>query len=99
MTFASVDLASIRAAAELIRPYVVRTPTLELGRASEALGLPVVGKFEMLQHTGAFKARGAFHRMLRLTDHERAAGVVAASGETTPWPWPTRLAIWASRPR
>ncbi len=76
----SVSLASIRAAAELIGKYVVRTPTLELGRASESLGLPVVGKFEMLQHTGAFKARGAFHRMLRLTDTERAAGVVAASG-------------------
>ena len=34
----------------------------------------------MLQHTGAFKVRGAFHRMLRLSDAERAAGVVAASG-------------------
>jgi threonine dehydratase len=75
-----VSLASIRSAAALIRPYVVRTPTLPLGRLSEALGIPVVGKFEMLQHTGAFKVRGAFHRMLRLTEAERAAGVVAVSG-------------------
>ena len=75
-----VSLASIRSAAALIRPYVVRTPTLPVGRLSEALGIPVVAKFEMLQHTGAFKVRGAFHRMQRLSDAERAAGVVAASG-------------------
>jgi threonine dehydratase len=75
-----VSLASIRSAAALIGAYVVRTPTLPLGRLSEALGIPVVAKFEMLQHTGAFKVRGAFHRMLRLTAAERSAGVVAASG-------------------
>ena len=75
-----VTLASIQSAAAMIGPYVVRTPTLPLGRLSEVLGIPVVGKFELLQHTGAFKARGAFHRMLRLTDAERAAGVVAVSG-------------------
>lgn len=75
-----VTLASIQSAAELIGPYIVRTPTLPLGRLSESLGAPVVGKFELLQHTGAFKARGAFHRMLRLTPDERAAGVVAVSG-------------------
>jgi threonine dehydratase len=75
-----VSLESIREAAELIRPHVVRTPTLPMGRLSELLRLPVVGKLELLQHTGAFKARGAFHRMLRLTDPEREAGVVAVSG-------------------
>jgi len=75
-----VTLESIRAAAERIRPHVVRTPTQPLGRLSELLGCPVVGKLELLQHTGAFKARGAFHRMLRLTDAERAAGVVGVSG-------------------
>lgn len=75
-----VSLASIRAAAELIRPHIVRTPTLPMGRLSELLGHPVVGKFELFQHTGAFKARGAFHRMLRLSEPERAAGVVAVSG-------------------
>lgn len=75
-----VTLQSIRDAAELIGPYVVRTPTLPIGRLSESIGLPVVGKFELLQHTGAFKARGAFHRMLRLTEADRAAGVVAVSG-------------------
>ena len=74
-----VTLASIQAAAA-IRPYVVRTPTLRLERLAEKLGRPVVGKLELLQHTGAFKARGAFNRMLHLTDDEVAAGVVAVSG-------------------
>jgi threonine dehydratase len=76
----AVSLASIRSAAGMIGPYVVRTPTLPLGRLSEVLGIPVVGKFELLQHTGAFKVRGAFHRMLRLSEAERSAGVVAVSG-------------------
>ena len=75
-----MTLAAIREAAALIAPYVVRTPTLPMIRLSEQLRLPVVAKLEMLQHTGAFKARGAFHRMLRLSDAERAAGVVAVSG-------------------
>jgi threonine dehydratase len=75
-----IGLAAIRAAAAAIAPYVVRTPTLPLGRLSAEMGLPVVGKFELLQHTGSFKVRGAFHRMQQLTGTERSAGVVAVSG-------------------
>lgn len=37
-------------------------------------------KLETLQTTGAFKVRGAFNRMLTLTNHERRHGVVAVSG-------------------
>lgn len=80
MLTGDVTLEAIREAAGLIAPYVVRTPTLPVGRLSELLGRPVVAKFEMLQHTGAFKARGAFHKMLRLSEAERQAGVVAVSG-------------------
>jgi threonine dehydratase len=75
-----IGLAAIRAAAAAIAPYVVRTPTLPLGRLSAEMGRPVVGKFELLQHTGSFKVRGAFHRMQQLTETERSAGVVAVSG-------------------
>lgn len=70
----------IRAAADLIGPYLVRTPTVPFARLTERLGLPVVAKLELLQHTGAFKARGAFHRLLHLDAEEREAGVVAVSG-------------------
>jgi threonine dehydratase len=67
----------IAAAAERLRPYVRRTPVLRID------GLPgpvqeVVGKLEFLQHTGSFKARGAFNRLLQADIP--AAGVIAASG-------------------
>lgn len=70
----------IRAAADLIAPYLIRTPTVPFARLTERLGVPVVAKLELLQHTGAFKARGAFHRLLHLDAAEREAGVVAVSG-------------------
>jgi threonine dehydratase len=79
-SLSQISLEAIRAAAGAIAPYVVRTPTLPLDRLSADLGRPVVGKFELLQHTGSFKVRGAFHRMQQLTEAERASGVVAVSG-------------------
>ena len=75
-----ISLAAIRRAAEAIAPYIVRTPTLPLDRLSADLGLPVAGKFELLQHTGSFKVRGAFSRLRQLTEAQRASGVVAVSG-------------------
>jgi len=43
------------------------------------VGGPVWLKCENLQRTGSFKARGAYVRISRLTEEERARGVVAAS--------------------
>ncbi|MFF1812742.1 threonine ammonia-lyase [Streptomyces sp. NPDC058251] len=54
----------------LLRSHVL---TKELG------GRSVFLKCENLQHTGSFKARGAYWRMYRLSDEERSRGVVAAS--------------------
>jgi threonine dehydratase len=70
---------SIRATEAIIRPYIRRTPVIELagaefGLASVRLWL----KLELLQHTGSFKPRGAFAGMLTRT--VPPAGVVAASG-------------------
>ena len=75
-----ITLQSVQAARARISPYVVRTPTVVQGRLTELLGRPVVAKLELLQHAGSFKARGAFNRMLDLSDDERGAGVVAVSG-------------------
>jgi len=75
-----ITLETVRAAQSRIAPYVVRTPTVAQGRLGELLGRPVVAKLELLQHSGSFKARGAFNRMLGLSDAERASGVVAVSG-------------------
>jgi threonine dehydratase len=63
----------------LIRPFIRRTPTVEL--TGEDLGLDIdrlTIKLELMQHSGSFKARGAFTNLL--TREIPAAGVAAASG-------------------
>ncbi len=74
-----VTVDEIRAAAALLAPIVRRTP-METSRPLERLvGGPAYLKCENLQRTGSFKIRGAYTRISRLTDDERANGVVAAS--------------------
>ncbi len=69
----------IIATEQAIRPYVRRTPLVEADRAEFGLAPGrLLFKLELLQHSGSFKARGAFANML-LRDVPRA-GVVAASG-------------------
>jgi threonine dehydratase len=63
----------------LIRPHVRRTPVLGVDLADfGGAPMPVELKLECLQHTGSFKARGAFANLLGREAPE--AGVVAASG-------------------
>ena len=74
-----VSLADVQAARQLLAG-VSRTTPLEGSRVlSEAVGGPVWLKCENLQRTGSFKIRGAYVRIARLTEAERAHGVVAAS--------------------
>ena len=75
-----MDLAAIQAAAQRIAHDVIRTPTVDSPGLSEALGVPVTAKLELLQRTGSFKARGAAAKLRSLDAAERAAGVVAVSG-------------------
>ena len=72
-------LEEIEAAQRLVAPVVRRTPVVGTEHLSRLAGRPLVLKAEYLQRTGSFKIRGAYHRICRLTDAERAAGVVAAS--------------------
>jgi threonine dehydratase len=63
----------------VIRPYIRRTPILEVDGSEFGLEpFKIVFKLELFQHAGSFKARGAFTNML--TRDVSAAGVVAASG-------------------
>ncbi|HVU74551.1 MAG TPA: threonine ammonia-lyase [Mycobacteriales bacterium] len=74
-----VTLADVQAARDLLAGIARDTP-LEGSRALAAeAGGPVWLKCENLQRTGSFKIRGAYVRIARLTDAERARGVVAAS--------------------
>jgi len=70
--------AEIDTAAQRIGAYVRVTPCIEL--EPRAFGSPatLTLKLEMMQHTGSFKPRGAFNRILSANVPE--AGVIAASG-------------------
>ena len=75
-----ITRADVDAAATRVAGRVRRTPVLAADPADT--GAPLWFKLEQVQHTGTFKARGAFNRIMsaaeagELTD----AGVVAASG-------------------
>lgn len=71
VTVELVREATARAEAR-IRPWILETPLLD-----SPLG-PLL-KLENLQHTGSFKARGAFSKLLALDPAVRAGGVIAAS--------------------
>src|SRR5260221_14783588 len=76
---AEITRENIAATEAVIRPHLRRTPLLEADLAD--FGLPaaaVTFKLEMFQHSGSFKARGAFANLL--LRKPPAAGVVAASG-------------------
>ena len=75
-----MDISSIREARERIDGYVKRTPLERSESLSRYLGTNVFVKYELFQKTGAFKVRGAFNKMLSLSDEERSLGVVAVSG-------------------
>ncbi len=75
----TVTLADIRAARPLVDAAAVPTPMLESRWLSGLAGVPVHLKCENLQRTGSFKIRGASVRIARLSEEERARGVVAAS--------------------
>jgi len=63
----------------VIGPHIRRTPVVELdGVEIELNGVAVTLKLELQQHTGSFKARGAFANLLLRPIPP--AGVVAASG-------------------
>src|SRR5438128_797558 len=58
-----VSLADVQAAAERIRPFVVRTPLERSLALSERRGVDVWFKLECFQATGSFKLRGALNAL------------------------------------
>src|SRR5882757_8099495 len=77
--FSTVNRTEIIRYETLIRPYVRRTPVIEIEGADIGVGSKrLLLKLELLQHSGSFKARGAFANLL--TRKIPADGVVAASG-------------------
>ena len=74
-----VGLEEIQDAARVLAPAIVRTPLLRAGAIAEKIGAPVWVKPEVLQRGGAFKFRGAYTYLSRLTPEARERGVVAPS--------------------
>jgi len=74
-----LDVERVRAAARAIGPYVRHTPLERSEPLSELAGCEVYLKLEDLQHTGAFKLRGALNRLLALDPAVRVRGVLTAS--------------------
>ena len=70
----------VLAAADLIADHVLRTPTVSSPGLSDHLGCSVTVKLELLQRSGSFKIRGAYHTLLTLGSERRVAGVAAVSG-------------------
>ncbi|MEU7907835.1 threonine ammonia-lyase [Actinoplanes sp. NPDC049118] len=74
-----LELADIEAARELLTGIVKTTPLEYSLPLTRTLGVPIWLKCENQQRAGSYKVRGAYTRISRLTDAERARGVVAAS--------------------
>jgi threonine dehydratase len=75
----TVNPEKIAACEKIIRPYIRRTPVLAIDGADVGLRPGKLWlKLELMQHSGSFKARGAFANLL--TRKVPDAGVVAASG-------------------
>lgn len=74
-----VSLSQIEDAARLLDGVIERTPVAHSRALSEQIDSEVFLKCENLQRSGSFKVRGAYVRMAKLTEAEKAVGVVAAS--------------------
>jgi threonine dehydratase len=75
----AVTRQTIAQCERVIRPYIRRTPVIEINGGEFGLTANTISlKLELLQHSGSFKARGAFSNLL--TRAIPQTGVVAASG-------------------
>lgn len=72
----SVTLRDVESALDVVREVAHRTPTVPFGNADRG---DLLLKLENLQRLGAFKIRGAWNRMTRLSEAERNRGVTTIS--------------------
>src|SRR3954454_8715794 len=75
----AISLADVRQAADRLRGIANRTPVVTSRTVDALVGAQVFLKCENLQRGGAFKFRGAYNRLVALTEDQRKSGVVAFS--------------------
>lgn len=74
-----ISFKDIESAAEALSGVAIKT-TCEFSRsASEYLGTDAFLKFENQQRTGSFKIRGAYNKISKLDDEQKARGISACS--------------------
>lgn len=76
---ALITLQELTEAASTLQGVAVRTPLLPDETLSALFGADIRVKPEMLQRGGAFKLRGAYNFLAKLSPEERARGVIAPS--------------------
>ncbi len=79
MTTIPLQMQSVEDAATVLRGVAHRTPVLTSTALDARVGGRVFAKAECFQRVGAFKFRGAYNAISRLTPQERARGVAAYS--------------------
>jgi len=89
-----VTIADVESAARGVAGKVLRTPLLPAPRFPGLPDVPVYLKLENFQRTGAFKLRGATHRIAQLTPAEMTRGVITASAGNH-----AQGVAWAARAR
>ena len=72
-------IEDIQQAKEKLKPYIHRTPVLQSRLINDLTGCQLYFKCENFQRAGAFKMRGAMHKILSLSEVQRSKGVVTHS--------------------
>lgn len=75
----SFTFEDVQEAHKKIEYATMRTPCVKAARLSLHMGIELYLKLENLQHTNAFKARGALNKLLTLTEDQKKNGVIACS--------------------
>lgn len=70
-----MDIKLIEEAVQVLQGIISKTPVVKADKIHKNLWI----KAESLQMTGAFKLRGAYYRLSKLSDEEKKHGVIAAS--------------------
>jgi len=76
---ATLSIADVYQAAERLKGVLWKTELIESPFFSKEYGNRVFIKPENLQVTGAFKIRGAYNKISKLSEKEKSRGIIAAS--------------------
>lgn len=74
-----ITLANFELASEVVKKVTKPTKLVYSEYLSEQTGGKIYLKPENMQHTGAYKLRGAYYKISTLTEEERAKGIITAS--------------------